>query len=173
MKDYSVLLTCEEANMVIIHDAFDKGYQQGYEDEKKVSCDCKDNMENEYNRGLNDAWEAARKIILDGCLPLQELMQIFNTAYSERILKENTASEVIAKIKEYEEQQKQDTIQVGDEVYSEEDDLRFVVTRIYEGRYEGVCTDGAAYCPLPNDIKKTGRHTETILKVLGEFDEKD
>ena len=161
----------------------DRAYQQGYADAKsELGQNAVDLAHEEsdraYQRGLEDAWEAAKKITLDKNddvgLSLREMVQIFHTASYDKILKENTASEAIAKINEYEEQQKQDTeIKVGDEVYSEMNDLRFIVTRIYDGIYEGICTDGAAYCPLPNDVKKTGRHTETILKTLGEFDETD
>lgn len=170
MNDYKKILS-ETIESVTdnIKTQFHKACMYGYEEGKKFSCDCKDNMESEYNRGLNEAWEAASKIILNNGLSLKELKQIFGTASFDKVMKENTASEAISKIKEYEEQKQDTEIKVGDEVYSEEDDLRFVVTRIYEGIYEGVCTDGAAYCPLPNDIKKTGRHTETILKVLAEM----
>lgn len=179
MKDYNVLLPCGEANMVILHDAFDKGYQQGYDFGKKALCDCKGNMEAEYNRGLNEAWEAAKKIIHSNGLSLQKLMQIFGTASTDKVLRENTASEAIAKIKEYEEQkqdaeQAQDIIKVWDEVYSEMNDLRFIVTRIITSkhmdntvkRYEGICTDGACYDNLPEDIVKTGRTFPQIAEVL-------
>ena len=155
----------------------DRAYQQGYADAKSelnVIDLAHKEIDRKYVQGLEDAWEAARKIVHDEGLSIQEVGEIFGTVSFNRIVMENTASEAISKIKEYEEQQKQDTeIKVGDEVYSEMNDLRFIVTRIYDGIYEGICTDGAAYCPLPNDVKKTGRHTETILKTLGEFDETD
>lgn len=177
MKDYS--LRNEKSRLIQatatslhehITELFDNGYDQGYEDGKKASCDCKDNMENEYNRGLNEAWEAAKKIILDGGLSLQELMQIFNTAYSERILKENTASEAIAKIKEYEEEQKQDTeIKIGDGV----------ITKIgNKGVVIAACEDGTLCVWFSNnhvqmyplkDLSKTSRHFDQIAEVLAEM----
>lgn len=168
MNDYEEIINSAKYN---IETQIYRTYQQGYEDGKKASCDCKDNMESEYNRGLNDAWEAAKKI--HDCQIPYEVFGLDKTGngftYASPLnWGENmSAPEAIAKIKEYEEQQKQ--FAVGDEVYSEDLDLRFIVTRIYEGRYEGICTDGAAYCPLPDDIKKTGKHTETILKVLAEM----
>lgn len=178
MKDYSVLLPCGESTMVVIHDAFDIGYQQGFEDGRTALCDCKDNMEGEYNRGLNDAWEAARKLVhpVNGGYTDDEKEMIFDNLTSDSILLHYTASEAIDKIKEY-EQQKQDTIQVGDEVYSEMNDLRFIVTRIITSkhmditvkRYEGICTDGACYDNLPEDIVKTGRHFDQIAEVLNEM----
>lgn len=178
MKDYS--LRDEKSKLIQalatslhehITELFDNGYDQGYAD-ATIDLAHEEN-DRAYQNGLEDAWEAARKLVDMSDKDIEKCFDVvaLNTNGFKGILHHISAFGVIEKIKEYEEQQ--NTIQVGDEVYSEEDDLRFVVTRIYEGRYEGVCTDGAAYCPLPNDIKKTGRHTETILKVLGEFDEKD
>lgn len=183
MKDYEEkVLNIMDSAKDNIRTQLDKAYKSGYEDAKSelgknVIDLAHKEIDRAYQQGLEDAWEAAKKIH-DGQIPyevfgLDKTGSGFTYASPLNWGETITAQEAISKIKDYEKQQKQDAIQVGDEVYSEEDDLRFVVTRIYEGVYEGVCTDGAAYCPLPNDIKKTGRHTETILKVLGEFDEKD
>lgn len=176
MKDYSVLLTCGEANMVIIHDAFDKGYQQGYAD---ATIDlANEKNDRAYQQGLDDAWKAARKVTSCEGLSFQELKQIFDTASFSSIFENTTASEAVAKIKEYEEKQKQDTeIKVGDEVYSEDLDWTFIVTKIITTkymdntvkRYEGICTDGACYDNLPKNIVKTGRHFDEIAKVLAEM----
>ena len=121
MKDYNVLLTCGETTMVIIHDAFDKGYQQGYEDGQESLVNAyaigkgedtlEDIKEAEYNRGLNDAWTVVRKIIEpvdDGGYSFDTLRKIFDESAIRFIFKHNTGVEAIAKIKEYEDKQKQD-----------------------------------------------------------------
>ena len=73
MKDYSVLsdLPCQWAQLVT---AYDKGYEQGYVEGQKHDLEhtenivrshekCKSVLEAEYERGLNDAWMCAKKII--------------------------------------------------------------------------------------------------------------
>ena len=177
MKDYKnpiyATMKMARANLSRIADNI---YQQGYEAGKAATpfTDTKEAEDKAYNRGLNDAWELVKKIINDennGGYPYNYLL---GYRYLFEVVDNYTASEALTKIKEYEDKQKQDAeIKVGDEVYSEEDDLRFVVTRITNGRYEGICTDGACYCPLPLHIKKTGRHAYRIIELLGELDETD
>ena len=154
-------------------------YELGYEDGKAAThfTDTKEAERKAYNRGLNDAWEVIKKITKDdsvGGYSIEMMQELFGRTCVYDITHNYTPEEAIAKIREYEDKQKQDAeIKVGDEVYSEEDDLRFVVTRITNGRYEGICTDGACYCPLPLHIKKTGRHAYRIIELLGELDETD
>lgn len=96
-------------------------YNQGYEN----GLTCKEYIQIDdstaYERGLNDAWECARKMVLsdeDGGIALSDILKIFGmTQYSA--IKRFSASEAIAKLKEYEEKQKpvEDAeIKVGDEV---------------------------------------------------------
>ena len=64
-----------------------------------------------YQRGLNDAWEAARKIVADtghGGIALCTLGEIFGTQNYSHIMRDNTAQEAISKLKAYEEKQKAD-----------------------------------------------------------------
>ena len=59
-----------------------------------------------YQRGLNDAWEAARKISMskiNGGLSWEVMNDIFGTASPSKIYKTFTASEVIEKIRQYEQ----------------------------------------------------------------------
>lgn len=64
MKDYSVILPCGEATMIVIHDAFDKGYQQGYEAGKADTpfTDTEEAEKKAYERGLNDAIDYIKEI---------------------------------------------------------------------------------------------------------------
>lgn len=70
-----------------------------------------------YQRGLNDAWEAARKIIH---MPEGELLNIFTECYSAvctalQVILKYDAYEAIEKLKAYEEKQKEeDDIKLGD-----------------------------------------------------------
>ena len=71
-----------------------------------------------YQAGLNDAWEAARRIVVDtdhGGLALGTLSEIFGTQSCSYIMRENTAQQAIDKIKAYDGKHS-DRIEVGDEV---------------------------------------------------------
>lgn len=178
MKNYEILATkiminALEGVKAQIRKAYDKGYKDGKAD--TPFTDTEEAEKKAYNRGLNEAWKAARKLVhrINGGYTEAEKKIIFDNLTSDSILLNYTAAEAIAKIKAYEDKKQDAEIKVGDEVYSEEDDLRFVVTRIMDGRYEGICTDGACYCPLPLNIKKTGRHAYRIIELLGELDETD
>lgn len=66
---------------------------------------CEILSEKSYEDGLNDAWECARKLIIvesEGGLPIGEQLEIFDNTFPVEVLKRYTASEAIAKIKEYE-----------------------------------------------------------------------
>lgn len=60
----------------------------------------------DYERGLNDAWEIARRLsccVFDGGMPYSTLISIFGCeATPNSLYRDYTASEVMAKIKEYE-----------------------------------------------------------------------
>lgn len=63
-----------------------------------------------YDKGLADAWDAARKIICEvkyGGFTREEIQEIFGETYASDIMVKFTASEAIAKIREYEGKQKE------------------------------------------------------------------
>lgn len=125
-----------------------------------------------YQRGLNDAWEAARKIIEMTDPPY---WGVFNE-YKDDLFGKISASEAIEKLKIYEEKQKvDDEIKIGDEVESLYDDrtiventIPWIVTKIREGykgkkSYYGIDAEGTL---RNNDfVRKTGRHFD-IDKIL-------
>ena len=87
---------CREA-MTNIWNAYDRGYKQGYKDGKleiKTST---------YTRGLNDAWEAARKIVSVGSTD-KKMNEIFGGDYyymsSSAFFNKYSVDEVMSKIKE-------------------------------------------------------------------------
>ena len=138
-----------------------------------------------YQRGLDDAWEAAKKIFgyeMDGGIPIDEIRKVFGYAEdaifcTADIIRHNSAAEAITKLKAYEEKQKaDDEIKVGYE-------MRQVTN---SGAPTGlVCTvtafDGEKMCGFSQDgllvvcssqvnrwWKKTGRHFG-IDKILEEM----
>jgi len=91
-----------------ISERLDEAYKKGFEDGKKAPSELASSAE--YQRGLDDAWEAARKIIH---MPEGDLLNIFTECYSAvctalQVLLKYDAAEAIAKLKAYEEKQKAD-----------------------------------------------------------------
>ena len=93
---------CDKRYRDGVSDGFDDGYNQGYFDAKGTNDD------EIREQGRKDAWECARKMMLsdeDGGIALSDILKIFGMAQYSAI-KRFSASEAIAKIKEYEEKQK-------------------------------------------------------------------
>ena len=91
-----------------------KGYLDGIKDEREnaIIKDVYDknfgNKKNDYERGLDDAWECARKMYQFNPINNKQLCEeLYDMGFNEFICS-TTASEAIAKIKEYEEKQKQE-----------------------------------------------------------------
>lgn len=138
--------------------------------------DIKKKLEAEYQRGLEDgmcdAWEAARKIVT---WPDRSLVNsdTFDLDPGESIFTKYSTSEAIAKLKAYEDKQKEDDrIEVGDEVDWDGD--CFIVTKIFQPRNmkeqcDGIDDDGSVYHDiLMEDLKKTGKHydIQSILEAM-------
>ena len=119
-----------------------------------------------YQRGLNDSWEAARKIA-------QQWEEDTDTEHrlviddSIRVtLDSMTASEAIAKLKAYEEKQKaDDKIEVGDEVEVLNSGSKYLVAWIAGTSLCGFAHDGVTCRLQPSDVRKTGRHFD-IKSIL-------
>lgn len=143
---------------------YDKGYHEGTLNPSSIS------YEHGYEAGLNDAWECARKIVLDtgdgglGACGRNEAFGLGDRAYP--IMNTHTASEAIEKLRDYEA--KKDEIKVGDEVAYL--GLIGVVTRLADLE-QAACImfdDGSATWKSVNGAKKTGRHfpIEDILEQM-------
>ena len=124
-----------------------------------------------YQRGLNDAWEAARKIVCDESFDWNTLLHIFDSRSFEIIFRNFSASEAVAKLKAYEEKQ-DDKIEVGDEVKWHSNVV--VVTRLYKDGVldwcDGISKDGRAFHVLAENVRKTGRHFD-IASILEDMRE--
>ena len=122
-----------------------------------------------YHRGLDDAWEAARKIIH---MPEGELLNIFTECYSAvctalQVILKYDASEAIEKLKAYEEKQKaDDEIKVGDEVEPIYTYITGVVTLIDGDIIYILWRDGSSISAMKlKEVTKTGRHFD-IASIL-------
>ena len=86
---------------------YNQGFNHGFEEGRGCKYEQSD-IEAAYQRGLDDAWKCMEKIcaeVIDGGLDSNTLKQIFGTAIIVNIFKTNSASEAMAKLKEYEEKQ--------------------------------------------------------------------
>ena len=158
----------------IAEEAYQKGLHVG--ESKCEYCDA-------YQGGLDDAWACARKIFgyeTDGGLPLDELRNVFGVKdvpfCTADIFRINTASEALAKIKAYEEQQKADAeIKVGDEVMSNNaiSDHTGVVLALSPGENSAKVleNDGSMAWVAVNVLIKTGRHFNFLTPLLNEMKE--
>lgn len=145
---------------------YDKGYQEGALNPSSIG------YEHGYEAGLNDAWECAKKIVLDtgdgglGTCGRNEAFGLGDWAYP--IMHTHTASEAIEKLREYEA--RKDEIKVGDEVRLKDLGLIGVVIRLADLE-QAACImfdDGSATWKSVNGAKKTGRHfpIEDILEQM-------
>lgn len=97
--------------------AIEEAYQKGYDEAWESVGESEDRVARQaYQKGLDDAWECARKIVVEkgsGGYTYEHLEEALGTRNIHKILCNMTPSEVIAKLKAY-EQQKPDEIEVGD-----------------------------------------------------------
>ena len=169
----------EELNSDYINEHFgdlqDEAYQKGFNDGKEYGLDESDMREAvSYQRGLDDAWEAAKKIALnpgEGGLRGEELHKMFDCYTLQQVFRKCSVQQAIAKLKAYEEKQKaDDEIKVGDEVIDKDGD-KTIVTYIHGELFDGLCHDGSAMSDMFLEyVDRTGRHFD-IDKILGEMRE--
>ena len=159
----------EQYTPVDVEKIYDKactdGYNRGLEDGKQAAVGAAELREKlEYQRGLNDAWEAAKKIALMDTETSENVTGYFGLF---RIMDNLTASEVIAKLKAYEEKQKaDDPIIAGDEVIYNGTTKCVVVTPETDEKYASLFDcNGIHYSADHRECKKTGRHF-AIGKIL-------
>ena len=140
-------------------EAYQKGYETGYEDGYNEPGK---NQQEAYQRGLNDARDAAMKI---ENLSEAEKFEAFGEYDMFHIMRRYTAAEAIEKLKSYEQEKH---FHVGDE-FENESGKRFVITKM-DGteidRY--IDEEGKTYCMIAKYkvMRKTGRHFSEIAAVL-------
>ena len=169
MKDYKRIKHMRNLNDSLIWERMKRCYDFGYEDGKADTpfTDTKEAENKAYNRGLNEAWEAAGKLYKISSDDFSKLFEMKSPYFDFSI------QEVLAKIKEYEDKQKQDAeIKVGDEVYSDAFDDKGIVTHITADKVACVCIicNGSTMMKVGTiGLHKTGRHFDQIAEVLAEM----
>ena len=130
-------------------DAYQKGFEDGYKKcEKDYADSIEDLLNNTRNAGMNRAWECAKKIVCgeeNGGLTSDELVQIFNRVYIDKIFRDFSAQEAIEKIEAYEEEMLNE-IHVNDEVQM--GDLTGIVFKIEDGVAYGICNNTPQFTPF-------------------------
>jgi hypothetical protein len=126
-----------------------------------------------YQAGMDKAWEIARRIRLnyeDGGIDGDGLRKMFGTANTYTIIKDNTASEAVAKIKAYDNVTHSDRIEVGDEVRTRDGapSHTFLVTKVTDSHVYGISNDGSWNYWTKDEVTKTGKHYDiaSILEAM-------
>ena len=156
-------------------DAYQRGYENGFvAGHLKAEKSGQSFYEDGYKRGLNDAWEAARKICLNDCdggLTVMEIAKIFDVSYYRDALKNYSASVAMEKIRQY-EQEKEEEIQVGDEIEAVSGKAVVVyVDDVDEHKVRYVYSNGVYAFNYIDKVTKTGRHFPEIAEVLQKMKE--
>ena len=121
-----------------------------------------------YQRGLDDAWEAARKIAQQWEEDTDSEHRVVIDDSIRVTLDSMTASEAIAKLKAYEEKA-DDSIIAGDEVKAEDGTAVFFVTWMSDRCICGIDKEGRCYSYEPKEIcGKTGNHYNVVFEEMRE-----
>ena len=144
-------------------EAYDKGYHNGNSACYETAKDLMEKKKIEaYQRGLTDAWEAARKI---GKLDTDEQKRLFGCFGIYTVAHEFSAHEAIDKIRQYEQEQE---YRVGDE-FEIGDGQKFIVLKM-DGKEIDRYIDGDGKTYVMKEkyrvMRKTGRHFPEIATVL-------
>lgn len=145
-----------------------EAYEKGVQDTKQHWVDAPRSCAYRlgYDNGLNDAWDAARKIVLSredgGLFNYEERKAVFGCG-NYMALKKFLAQEAIEKIRQYE--QKQEKIKVGDEVINDED-IKGVTVDIDDYLLHVLDENGVIQAWPREDVVKTGRYFPEIAEVL-------
>jgi hypothetical protein len=160
------------------YDASDNTYCVGYSDYHKdtystvwVKDDVLHPTDELYNKGLNDAWELAKKIALPtdkGGYTASELENIFGKYTHVATLDTLTPQEALAKVNEYEERNK---IKVGDVVKSKSSDIERIVTRVTEINIYCLFRDGSCGSYTNKNLEKIGKHFDSIDEFMWSTDD--
>ena len=147
-----------------LEEAYQKGFEAGQHEATTL----------EYQQGLDDAWNAARKICNepeDGGLPASAVVELFGRNGS---ILGCSAQNAINKLKAYEERQKADEIKVGDEVcfvFAGGETIEpFIVFSIKDDNgkkyYEGIQTSDGRWVSGGLKYYKTGRHFPQVAELF-------
>lgn len=131
-----------------------------------LKADRQKAIEEAYQKGLDDAWECAKRIVLTktdaNCryFTVDELEKIFGCSTSQSVFSTYSASGAIEKVKAYE-------IKVGDELQANDDpSVKIIVSQVKGDTIWGFNSEGT-FSNRPNfDWHKTGRHFPQVAELL-------
>lgn len=158
-----------------IHEFAEQMYMAGYGDRCLLTDEeCLADQKRQYEKGLNDAWECIKKI---GKMNVNTLNTVFDlpnyigVSLFTTLLTKYSASEAIAKIKEYEEKQKQtdDEIKVGDGVISTFGKHGYV-TGIDKDELYVLYPNGEVGHSSTNTYVKDGRYFSRMAEILKQME---
>ena len=159
-----------------------EAYYKGYETAKHECEDCNanavkiadDNAHEAYQKGLEDAWDAARKVTqvrkyggYGDCLG-----DVFGRTDTPWDVFDYSAPEAIEKIRQY-EQEKEEQIQVGDEIETPSGLKGYVVNFTDDELVHYVSSEGRFGTMGTSAVSKTGRHFPEIAEVLQKMKESE
>ena len=151
-----------------------EAYQRGLEEGKKAFDLLDAERDSEYQRGLDDAWDVAKKLF--SSMADSDIEKAFPIEWNNggfKALMDLQPQEAIDRIKAYEEQKADGKIKVGDEVDWSGD--RFIVTRIYKlfgdkNHCDGIGKNGCVYNDvLVESLVKTGRTFPLVASIVEEM----
>lgn len=134
-----------------------------------VKVDVLHTVDESYNKGLNDAWELAKKIVKSpnkGGYKANELAEIFGIS-DKPVLDAYTPQEALAKVKEYKER---DGIKVGDVVKLRNYHIESIVTRVNGDTIYRLFSDGSCDSIGKEDLVRTGKHFDSIDEFMKQED---
>ena len=179
------LTEAQKATETILAEVYKCGYEEGRckgYNNRKIEEEFEDKSK-DYEKGLNDAWELARKIVLpivgtkqpgysEVGYKMDEMKEIWNRTGYARILEDFTAKQAFEKLREYEKKQEKatnDEISVGDEFKSLSGG-NCIITRVDNDGVYAMWSDGSvgirAINYLNDNFKKTGRKFPQIAELL-------
>jgi preprotein translocase subunit YajC len=141
-----------------------------------IEAQAKKAQEEAYQRGLSDAWEAARKIGSNSMCSLKEMGFDFSRCdvadYNPSwfVVKNYSASEAIEKIRQYEQKQ-EEQIQIGDEIETPSGLKGYVVNFTDDELVHYVSSEGRFGTMGMSAVSKTGRHFPEIAEILRKMKE--
>lgn len=158
---------------------YNRGYDKGYNN-RKIEEEFEEKSNN-YEQGLNDAWELTRKLIIsdyDGAYSAKDMRDIWEHGGFLSILKDFTAQQALEKLKKYEEQKQKEKVKiyVGDEIYSTLTDCKAVVQHIDAWNRYQCFTDNGSQLVIDEQIfndcwVKTGKNYSQIIEILKQMKE--
>ena len=143
----------------VMEEAYKNGYDAACKD-----IDIKSRTNAAYRKGLEDAWDCARKI---SSMDSKTRDEIFDRVITSNIVDENTASEAIEKIRQYEQERQ---FHVGDEIETQNGFKGFVISA--DDKYVYFVNENGEGCVETMMAAKTGRHFPEIAVILQKMKER-